>query len=170
VLDPRRSRGRRRDDGAAAVEFALLFPVFVMITFGMISAGITISRQVNISQAAREAARYGATLSFASAGGSVDDWLQKVQAAAVSAAGGDVDAAVGSRYVCVAYVGGSSATKSLTLGGGGPASGSPCYDDSASVTGAHVQVVVRRESDINGVLFSFTTHVSGRAVTPYEAT
>jgi Flp pilus assembly protein TadG len=79
-------RWSRGDGGAAAVEFALLLPLFFMLVFGMISAGIALSRQISLTQAAREASRYGATLSFPGAGGGVDAWLGQV-AAAVQQAG-----------------------------------------------------------------------------------
>ena len=59
----RRTRG---DDGAAAVEFALLFPLFVMLTFGMISGAIVLNDKMSLTHGVREAARYGATLPYSS--------------------------------------------------------------------------------------------------------
>jgi TadE-like protein len=57
VLDPRRSRGRRRDDGAAAVEFALVALILFALIFGIIAFGIALFDQQGAVQAAREAAR-----------------------------------------------------------------------------------------------------------------
>ncbi|RYY46252.1 MAG: pilus assembly protein [Actinomycetales bacterium] len=54
--DDGRSR-RRRDDGAAAVEFALVLPIFVALLFGVISYGWMLSYRQGISQAAAEGAR-----------------------------------------------------------------------------------------------------------------
>lgn len=48
---------RRRDDGAAAVEFAILVPVLLMITFGIIAVGLILWSLITANQAAREATR-----------------------------------------------------------------------------------------------------------------
>ena len=45
------------DRGAAAVEFALLLPLLVMIVFGLIDFGRAINTQITLTQAAREGAR-----------------------------------------------------------------------------------------------------------------
>ena len=52
-----RRAGRRADDGAAAVEFALVLPIFVALLFGVISYGWMLSYRQGISQAAAEGAR-----------------------------------------------------------------------------------------------------------------
>jgi len=52
---------RRRDErGAAAVEFALLLPLLVVILFGIIAFGIALSQMLAYVSAAREGARYAA--------------------------------------------------------------------------------------------------------------
>ena len=53
---PARDR-TRRERGAAAVEFALVFPLLLTIVLGITEFGIAFSTQARISQAAREAAR-----------------------------------------------------------------------------------------------------------------
>jgi Flp pilus assembly protein TadG len=50
----------RRDDGAAAVEFALIAPLLFMLIFGIIQFGIAWSQKEIFVQAAREGARYAA--------------------------------------------------------------------------------------------------------------
>jgi Flp pilus assembly protein TadG len=50
----------RNERGAAAVEFALLLPLLVVILFGIIAFGIALMRTVNYVSAAREGARYAA--------------------------------------------------------------------------------------------------------------
>src|SRR5215469_8175713 len=52
-----RSGGANSDRGAAAVEFALLLPLLVLLIFGMIDFGRAINAQITITQAAREGAR-----------------------------------------------------------------------------------------------------------------
>jgi Flp pilus assembly protein TadG len=46
-----------RDRGSAAVEFALLLPVLLLIIFGVIDFGRAINAQITLTQAAREGAR-----------------------------------------------------------------------------------------------------------------
>jgi len=56
-----RSRAHgRRDDGAAAVEFALILPVLLVVVFGLIQYGLYFWSMQGGSSAAREAARRGA--------------------------------------------------------------------------------------------------------------
>lgn len=45
------------DRGAAAVEFALVLPLLVLIVFGVIDFGRAINAQITLTQAAREGAR-----------------------------------------------------------------------------------------------------------------
>lgn len=54
---------RRRDHadhGAAAVEFALVVPILLMLLFGMIDYGLYFSNQLGVQQGARDAARQAA--------------------------------------------------------------------------------------------------------------
>jgi Flp pilus assembly protein TadG len=52
-----RRNGANSDRGAAAVEFALLLPLLLLIVFGIIDFGRAINAQITITQAAREGAR-----------------------------------------------------------------------------------------------------------------
>ena len=47
----------RDEDGAAAVEFALLLPLLVLLLFGIIQFGIAFNARIQATNAAREAAR-----------------------------------------------------------------------------------------------------------------
>ncbi len=49
-----------RDRGAAAVEFALLLPILLLLVFGIIDFGRALNAQVTLTQAAREGARLAA--------------------------------------------------------------------------------------------------------------
>ena len=49
-----------RDRGAAAVEFALLLPVLLLLVFGIIDFGRALNAQITLTQAAREGARMAA--------------------------------------------------------------------------------------------------------------
>jgi Flp pilus assembly protein TadG len=50
----------RNEEGAVAVEFALLAPLLVIILFAIVSFGIALTRTVAYVSAAREGARYAA--------------------------------------------------------------------------------------------------------------
>jgi Flp pilus assembly pilin Flp len=50
----------RQERGAAAAEFAILLPIFVVILFAVISFGLALTRLVTYVSAAREGARYAA--------------------------------------------------------------------------------------------------------------
>ena len=102
-------RRRRGDEGAAAVEFALLFPIFMVLAMGIINGGIAFSRQINVTQAAREASRYGATLSVDASGpggtgGTLATWLGKVETAATESVGNKDNPIGGFDYLCVAMI------------------------------------------------------------------
>jgi Flp pilus assembly protein TadG len=55
--------GRRRprsQSGAAAVEFALVVPIFVLLVVGIIDFGFAFNAQISLTQAVREGVRLGA--------------------------------------------------------------------------------------------------------------
>ena len=59
------SRLRLRDDtGQAALEFAIVAPVLLLITFSAISLSLLILARYNLDKTAREAARVGAEISI----------------------------------------------------------------------------------------------------------
>src|SRR5215469_8310359 len=49
-----------RDRGAAAVEFALLLPLLLLLVFGIIDFGRALNAQITLTQAAREGSRLAA--------------------------------------------------------------------------------------------------------------
>jgi Flp pilus assembly protein TadG len=56
----RRVRTHGRDRGAAAVEFALVLPLLLLIVFGIIDFGRAYNAQIELTQAAREGVRLAA--------------------------------------------------------------------------------------------------------------
>ena len=58
------SRRRRGDDGAVAIEFALIMPIFLMLVFGMIQYGVYFWSAQGGSSATRDAARRAAVGDF----------------------------------------------------------------------------------------------------------
>jgi Flp pilus assembly protein TadG len=57
----RLSAVRRREDGAAAVEFAMVLPILVIIVLGIVTGGMSYSNAIGVQNAVREGARFGAT-------------------------------------------------------------------------------------------------------------
>jgi Flp pilus assembly pilin Flp len=55
-----------REEGAAAVEFALLLPLLVLLLFGFIQFGLAFNTRIQATNAAREAARMAVV--------GIDDW------------------------------------------------------------------------------------------------
>ncbi len=66
---------RRREEGASAVEFAILAPLLFMLLFGIIGFGLAFLQVQSIRTAVREGGRYAAT------GGSVSATQDRVIAA-----------------------------------------------------------------------------------------
>ena len=189
-------RERHADDGAAAVEFALLLPIFVMLVFGGISVGIAYWKHISDVQAARDSARYGSTLPMMDAGTattcgeagiSVTTWLNCVRDLAISqsatwATVADIGEDDG--YVCVAYVksditGASGTVPTTRVIAGAGNSSDPALPTAAGTgsTGGcfldnrhdnRVQVVVSRSATFNAVLLSKTWRMPARVSIPYE--
>jgi Flp pilus assembly protein TadG len=55
-----------KDSGAAAVEFALVVPVLLMILFGIIDYGLLFNNSLSVKQGVREAARQGVVANYGS--------------------------------------------------------------------------------------------------------
>ena len=78
----RRGRGRPRQRGQSLVEFALVFPLFILLLAGMIDFGLGLYSYMTINNATRDAARLGATMCTA------NPCAAAVSARAVNAASG----------------------------------------------------------------------------------
>ena len=160
---------RRRDDGATAVEFAILFPVFVMVVFGTISFGFAFERWITVTQAAREASRFAATYPMPATG--ISTWLADVTKVAEEAA--DIDSSTPSAdyYVCVRFVNriGPAATPTTTSASSGSLPGATCPTASTSgLPDNAAEVTVLRKVGLDWVLGSADVSVSGENVSRYE--
>jgi Flp pilus assembly pilin Flp len=114
----------RPDNGAAAVEFALLFPIFALLSVGMLSGGLMLWHTIATTQASRDAARLGSTTPIASVptppadgseGYAIEDWLRRSLYVALQGSGWtptseasvlstDLSPNGEAGYACVAYV------------------------------------------------------------------
>jgi hypothetical protein len=189
-------RCRKDDDGAAAVEFALLLPIFVMLVFGGLSSGIAYWKHISDVQAGRDAARYGSTLPFADGGTDtvcgddgipVTKWLECVRDVAISESATwrtVADIGTDSGYVCVAYIKSDTAAATGTvpttrLTAGTINSADPPLPTAADVgsdggcfaDGRHdnrVQLIISRDGHFNAVIYGRNWRMVSRVSVPYE--
>lgn len=154
-----------REGGAAAVEMALVLPLLVTLVFGMLFGGILVFRDITISDAAREATRFGATLDVDESSASPHhDWLDQVYTRAVDSTQGQVDPTAAGQDVCVALRDDTGWHRKDSSGYGSTG----CWSDSRPADEDRVQVSIQRESDWNAVFWSETLTLEGRAVAIYE--
>lgn len=173
----RRSTRARGEGGAAAIEFALVFPIFVMLTFGMISAGFAFFYNIQIAQAARDAARFGSTFDMPAEG--VSDGLTKMAHVAAAQSGWpdsdddgvpDTSEFSDKGLVCVAFLGLAASDDRAVFGPGDQdmlADDPACFEDGQ--TGARVQVLINREATLNAVLFAWDLDLHSTSVIPWES-
>jgi hypothetical protein len=155
---------REASRGAALIEMALVLPLLLMLLVGTVTAAITYGRANSIQNAAREASRFGATLP-----GPIDAaWLGTVRDVARAAASGDLDAAVGGQYICVAYVDGTGNTRLTDTGGVEASAASECFADGRPAGEPRIQVVTSRLSPIQVVFFSLDVDLQAEAAARYE--
>ena len=163
------ARTHRRDDGATALEFALLFPVFIMLAVGTISFGFAFEKWINVTQAAREASRFAATYPVPATG--VDAWLADVTTVAKEAAGITASTPVSDYYVCVRFVNrvGPATTPATKAQSTGSLGGATCPQTSSSgLPDNAAEVTVLREAELNWIFGSAGVAVSGDNVSRYE--
>ena len=179
-----RARASRGDTGASAVEFALLMPIFIMLTFGTLTGGIAFWHHIELTQGARDAARLGATFPISTVTPApigektITDWLDMVANVAANESGwggvADVAPPNSGGFICVAYVAGEGdflTTERLTIGtsrasDGLASPGDGCFDD--DLTEGRVQVLVRRDAELNAVLYSSDLELRTHSSIPYE--
>lgn len=51
-------RRQRHEQGAVALEFALIVPILLVLFFGIVNYGIVLAQQLSLSNSARQAARF----------------------------------------------------------------------------------------------------------------
>lgn len=166
---------RGADSGAAAVEFALLFPLFLAIVFGIIDMGFGFNQKINLTQAARETSRYGATLSLNASAvppavvGTPDTWLQKVMTVALSSGGSDLDSSRSGRFVCVAYIVGGTQRKAVVTTSNTPTISTGTCGLSTTRTDDRIEVQMRSDTLVDFLFLGGKITVGGSSVTHFEA-
>lgn len=158
--------------GASLVEFAIVLPILMMLLFGIVTGGLALNSKNSLNNAAREGARYGATLPVDT---TMSDFLDDVADVAIRSATSELDDGVPGRTVCVAYVhpAGSSATDRtsavrIDAAGASAYSVSPCFADGRPDDERRVQVRVTRDVDFFALVFSRVLTLDEQSVSRYE--
>jgi TadE-like protein len=158
-------------------------PIFIMLTFGTLSGGIAFWHHIELTQGARDAARLGATFPIstvtpAPAGEkTMGDWLHMVADVAANESGwggvADVAPPDSGGFICVAYVAGQGdllpttrSTVGTSRASDGLAPDDRCFVD--DLTDSRVQVLVRRDAELNAVLYSSDLELRTHSSIPYE--
>lgn len=160
---------RSTERGAAAVEMAIVLPLFLALVLGILTGGIAMDHKIGVTNAAREAARYGATVPATQCADITKcankNWAQMVQAVAMDRLSGDVPAS----QICVALVSGSgSSPVVLSSAHTTKSDGSACYADSSNDTGQRVQVTMTRTDRMQTFFFARDLSLSARVVARFE--
>lgn len=156
---------RRRacgDDGAAAVEFALLLPLFLMLCFGSISGGILFNDKLSLTQGVREAARYGATLPY---NADPTTYLRAVYATAQGDTTGEIGS--GSKIFCVGFKQANGDTYTLSTAGGTAAPGM-CAAAPGTLKPLSVVVVGYKNSSLELIVKRHVIQLASLSVARYE--
>ncbi|MEE9183331.1 MAG: TadE/TadG family type IV pilus assembly protein [Acidimicrobiia bacterium] len=159
--------------GASLVEFALILPILLSLLLGTVTAALSFSSSLSLNNAARETARFGATLPVDP---DIGVWLNEVADVSISSATGDLDSGVPGRSVCIAYVhpagtAPDDSTTMLTIDEDGARTatiGSTCFADGRPLDERRVQVRLERETDLNVLFFSNTITLTRDATVRFE--
>ena len=153
------------------VEFALILPLVLMLTFGVVTSALAYNHKIDLTHAAREGARYGATLAQLQCSGTPNPcgtktWAQVVQSVVVERAFGAVSAA----QVCISLVTGNPGT---VLASGfsvnSPNADGTCYSDGNADSGKRVQVAITKTGDkIDAILFKLPVTLTSQATAKFE--
>ena len=165
-------RRKRRQRGAVLLEFALLLPVLVSLLLGVTTGGITLWHKLTMTGAAREAARFGATLPVDN---NLPIWLMDIGDIAIGAASGVMDAGEQDRTVCVAYVSPGSELSDQTTRYILAADdtweyevGQPCFADGRPSSERRVQIQLNRTSQFQAGFFSNDVGLDAKASVRFE--
>lgn len=188
----RRERGER---GVALVEFALVLPLIVTLMLGMFTGGLAFNRDIKMTNAVREAARFGATYAPStipipppSTCCGIDIWVNQVADAVVENAGGELAPGVPGRKICVAYVYplfdgftgpgdprhpqvSHMVTRTSTSSSSAIGSAARCIlNDGLGTNDRRVQITVERGSELELLFIDHKLTLKARSVALFEAT
>lgn len=165
-----RSLRRRTDQGAAAVEFALVFPLLIMLLIGLVTTGLVYFDHSAATNAVREAARYGAAADATTP----STWATSVRDRLKQTYFNDVGAATDAQ-ICVDLVKATTTTTGTTVAGssvtGASCGTAPALPGSMTVGSCIVRVWVTKPEKISLVVFpDLDFSITARSVAYYGRT
>jgi len=159
---------RYREDGTALVETAMVLPLAMAMLLGIFTGGSAYFQKISLVDAARDGARYGASLQVP--GGGIADWRQAVQNRVVQLAGGQVTAA----DVCADLIVPTGTNTNCGVSDPTGASTDPgaqvlvCVPGSCPTTASLVKVSVTRSAKVEFIFFTSNATLSARIAARYE--
>ena len=156
-----RAHRPRGEQGASAVEFALVTPLLLMILFGIISTGMTFADHLAATNATREGARYGAATNMSQPGWatSVKERVRQVYFNAGETVTDD--------QICVKLVTAAGATPAQSIGSNCGSAPSPPTGMAAG--SCAVLVWMERPATIELIAFpALTFHIGAESVAFYS--
>jgi Flp pilus assembly protein TadG len=156
----RPQHGPRDQRGSTLIEFALILPLFAALLLGIVTGGAAYFQKISVVDAAREGARYGASLRTDAAAGGLATWRQNVIDRVVEVSGGQLEAA----DLCVDLV--TPTGSNVTCGIADPPGAST--DPTVLAPARVVKVSATRTSKIEFVFFTTTPTISAKVVARYE--
>lgn len=153
-------RARRRGDeqGSVIVETALVLPVALAVLLAIFTGGTAYYQKIGLVDAARDAARYGATLKVPTTG--IDDWRQAVRNRVADLSGGEVEA----DDVCADLIVPTGTDTTCGVDDPAGAASDPTVDSPASI----VKVAVGKATRLEFIFFSTTPTVTAKVAARYE--
>ncbi len=151
----------------------MILPLAMMLILGLFTGAVAYNQKLSLTHAAREGARYAATVHQNQAFTS-GKWDTNVRDLIVERADGELSGA--GVNICVALVSGVSADPAnvappaLSADHTTQADGtSGCFPDSSSDTARRVQVLVKRPGKINALVFVTNLTLTSKAQAHHEA-
>lgn len=181
--DRLRARAARGDDGAALVEFALVFPLLFALILGMVSAGLAWNQKLQLTHGAREGARFGAIVIPDQSFSNGATWGRNVLDTLIDRVGSDLR--VAGATACVSLVRNSPgvvysadhvarATRTPTgwsySTGGAPCIAGQTYPTSNADPGVRVQVTLSRPGEFEALFFTRPLTLTSSATAKSETT
>lgn len=152
-------RNHRRDErGSGMVEMALVLPVAMCLLLGIFTGGNAYFEKISLVDAARDGARYGASLKIPTAG--LADWKVAVRNRVAALSGGQIEAS----QVCVDLVKPTGVDTACGVGDPQGAASDPTAYTPASI----VKVSVSKTTRIDFFFFTTTPTLSSKIAARYE--
>ena len=159
-------RRKRNEQGASAVEFALVLPFICLVLFGMITTGFSYNDHLSISNAVREGGRFGAAVDYTQAG-----WATSVRDRVKDVYFND-GSTLTDAQICVKIVNSAGAAPTSSNSWTGASCGTAPTLPSSMATGSCVVMVwVRKPANIDLLIFpDLNFNIGAKSVAYYGRT